>query len=89
LLDTAGYALASTLFKLDVWRFDELWPESILRDECLAVLSIAERSTLLAGNETLDYATALGEAAAWLATRDPSERAAREPIGQLTFADGC
>ena len=25
----------------------ELWPESILRDECLAVLSIAERGTLL------------------------------------------
>jgi predicted ATPase/DNA-binding SARP family transcriptional activator len=67
----------------------ELWPESILRDECLAVLSIAEPSTLLAGSGTLDYTTALAQAAAWLATRDPSERAAREPVGQLTFADDC
>jgi predicted ATPase/DNA-binding SARP family transcriptional activator len=67
----------------------ELWPESILRDECLTVLSIPEPSTLLAGSASLDYATALGQAAAWLATRDPSERAVREPVGRLTFADGC
>ena len=61
--------------------------QSILRDECLAVLSIAEPGTLPAGSATLDYTTALAQAAAWLATRDPSERAAREPVGQLTFAD--
>ncbi|HUA03230.1 MAG TPA: BTAD domain-containing putative transcriptional regulator [Solirubrobacteraceae bacterium] len=64
----------------------ELWPESILRDECLAVLSVAERGALLEGVAALDHATALTEAAAWLATRDPSEQAARDPVGQLTFA---
>ena len=64
----------------------ELWPESILRDECLALLSIAERGTLLDGAPSLDHATALAQAAAWLATRDPSERAPRELVGELTFA---
>ena len=64
----------------------ELWPESILRDECLAVLSVAERGTLLEGVAALDHAAALAEAAAWLATRDPSEHASRDPVGQLTFA---
>jgi predicted ATPase/DNA-binding SARP family transcriptional activator len=64
----------------------ELWPESILRDECLALLSISERDTLLDGVPSLDHATALAQAAAWLATRDPSEHAARDPIGELTFA---
>ncbi len=63
----------------------ELWPESILRDECLAVLSIAERGALLEGVAALDHAAALAEAAAWLATRDPSEHASRDPVGQLTF----
>jgi hypothetical protein len=64
----------------------ELWPESILRDECLAVLSVAERGTLLEGVAALDHASALAEAAAWLATRDSSERAPRDPVGELTFA---
>jgi len=63
----------------------ELWPESILRDECLAVLSVAERGAQLEGVAALDHATALAEAAAWLATRDPSEHAPRVPVGQLTF----
>lgn len=63
----------------------ELWPERILRDECLAVLSIAERGALLEGVAALDHAAALAEAAAWLATRDPSEHASRDPVGQLTF----
>jgi predicted ATPase/DNA-binding SARP family transcriptional activator len=65
----------------------ELWPESILRDECLALLS-AEQSALTLSAAPLDYATALSEAAAWVATRDPCERAAREPVGELTFAVG-
>jgi hypothetical protein len=65
----------------------ELWPESILRDECLALLSTAERGALLEGAPTLDHATALAQAAAWLATRDPSEHAPRDPIGELTFRD--
>ncbi len=66
----------------------ELWPESILRDECLAVLSVAERTALPDGAPSLDHATALMQAAAWLATRDPAERAARDPLGALTFAGG-
>ena len=65
----------------------ELWPESILRDECLALLS-AEPGALTTGAAPLDHATALAEAAAWIATRDPCERAAREPIAALTFAGG-
>jgi hypothetical protein len=64
----------------------ELWPESILRDECLAVLSVAERGSLPDGAPSLDHATAVAQAAAWLATRDPAERAVRDPIGELTFA---
>jgi predicted ATPase/DNA-binding SARP family transcriptional activator len=66
----------------------DLWPESILRDECLAVLGVAERTALPDGAPSLDHATALAQAAAWLATRDPAERAARDPIGELTFAGG-
>src|SRR6516164_3935082 len=53
----------------------ELWPESILRDECLVLLGIAEPGTLLDGVPPLGHAAALAEAAAWLATRDPSEHA--------------
>jgi predicted ATPase/DNA-binding SARP family transcriptional activator len=64
----------------------ELWPESILRDESLAALSITERGSVLDGIAPLDHATALEQAAAWLAARGPSERAAREPLGELTFA---
>lgn len=66
----------------------DLWPESILRDECLALLSSSERGTMLEGAPPLDHATALAQAARWLATRDPSERATRDPIGKLTFAGG-
>jgi predicted ATPase/DNA-binding SARP family transcriptional activator len=66
----------------------ELWPESILRDECLALLGIVEPGTLLDGVPPLGHAAALADAAAWLATRDPSESAVRDPIGELTFASG-
>ena len=66
----------------------DLWPESILRDECLAILGVAERTGLPDGAPSLDHATALAQAAAWLATRDPAERADRDPIGELTFAGG-
>ena len=66
----------------------ELWPESILRDECLALLGIAERGTLLDGVPPLGHAAALAKASAWLATRDPSEYAVRDPVGELTFAGG-
>ncbi len=63
----------------------ELWPESILRDECLAILGIAERGALLDGTPSLDPAAALTQATAWLATRDLTERAARNQLGELTF----
>jgi hypothetical protein len=62
----------------------ELWPESVLREECLALLGIADRGTLLDEAEPLEPAAALAEAAAWLATRDPAERAPRNPVGTLT-----
>jgi hypothetical protein len=64
----------------------ELWPESILRDECLALLGITGPGMLADVAAPLDHATALAEAAAWLATRDPAERAVRDRIGELTFA---
>jgi hypothetical protein len=66
----------------------ELWPESILRDECLTVLNITESGTFRINALGLDHATAITQAAAWLATRDPSESAVREPVGELTFAGG-
>jgi hypothetical protein len=63
-------------------------PESILREECLAVLDIAEPGMLSGGAGPLDHETALAETAAWVATRDPSERPVREPVGELTFGVG-
>ncbi len=55
----------------------ELWPESVLRDETLAVLQIDDLSPLLEATPQLDHAVALAEAAAWLADRDPEEKAPR------------
>ena len=85
--ETAGQWLAHAE-RIVVAIDSELWPESILRDECLARLGIAERGALLGEGGALDHAAALAEAAAWLATRDPSELAVRDPIGELTFAVG-
>jgi hypothetical protein len=64
----------------------ELWPESILRDETLAILGMDERGALLDAVPQLDQAAALAEAAAWVATRDAAELAPRDPIAALTFA---
>ena len=55
----------------------ELWPESVLRDETLAVLGIDELAPLLEATPPLDHTAALAEAAAWLAERDPTEKAPR------------
>ncbi|HET6866732.1 MAG TPA: BTAD domain-containing putative transcriptional regulator [Solirubrobacteraceae bacterium] len=85
--DTAAQWLAHAE-RIVVTIDSELWPESILRDESLAVLSISERGALLDAVPSLDHATVLAQAAAWLATRDPSERATRDPVGELTFAGG-
>ena len=64
----------------------ELWPESVLRDECLALLGIADRGALLDQAAPLDHTEALAAAAAWLATRDRTEQASRDPLGELIFA---
>ncbi|MGO9976489.1 MAG: ATP-binding protein [Solirubrobacteraceae bacterium] len=75
--ETAGRWLAHAeriLLALD----SQLWPESVLRDETLAVLGIEDLSLLLDRTPPLDHAVALAEAAAWLAGRDPSERASRK-----------
>ncbi len=63
----------------------ELWPESVLRDECLALLGIVERGALLDLAAPLDHTEALAAAAAWLATRDRAEQASRDPLGELIF----
>jgi predicted ATPase/DNA-binding SARP family transcriptional activator len=55
----------------------ELWPESVLRDETLAVLGIADIDDLRDGIQPLDHAAALAQAITWLGQRDPGERALR------------
>jgi len=64
----------------------ELWPESVLRDETMAVLGISDLAPLLERTPPLDHAAALAEAAAWLAERDPAETAPRQAVGQFTPA---
>ncbi|MFZ0386761.1 MAG: BTAD domain-containing putative transcriptional regulator [Solirubrobacteraceae bacterium] len=55
----------------------ELWPESVLRDETLAVLGIADVDDLRDEIQPLDHAAALAQAITWLGERDPGERASR------------
>jgi hypothetical protein len=55
----------------------ELWPESVLRDETLAVLGIENLDDLSDGVKPLDHAAALAQAIAWLGERDPCERSMR------------
>jgi hypothetical protein len=62
-----------------------LWPESVLRDESLAALGIADLGPFLGDVPTLDPADALAEAGAWLARRDPEEAATR-PRGLVAWA---
>jgi predicted ATPase/DNA-binding SARP family transcriptional activator len=64
----------------------ELWPESVLRDEALAVLGITEVGPLLDAAPPLDPAAALAEAAAWVAARDPAETSPRENVVRLSSA---
>jgi predicted ATPase/DNA-binding SARP family transcriptional activator len=64
----------------------ELWPESVLRDETVAVLGIKDLASLLDSTPPLDHAAALAEAAAWLAERDPAEQAPREGPRYFTSA---
>ena len=60
----------------------ELWPESVLRDETMAILGIDDVTALLAGIPPLDHAAALSEAAAWLAQGSSGESAARPAPGR-------
>jgi predicted ATPase/DNA-binding SARP family transcriptional activator len=80
--DTAGQWLAHAdriVAALD----SELWPESVLRDEAMAILAIGDIGPLLDATPPLDHAAALAEAAAWLAERDPTEVSPRQ--GALYF----
>jgi predicted ATPase/DNA-binding SARP family transcriptional activator len=69
----------------------ELWPESVVRDEALGLLGIADAHDLLPDTPPLDPGPALATAAVWLASRDPDapairERAATDGGGALTGA---
>lgn len=64
----------------------EIWPESVLRDETMAVLGIQDLDPLLDSTPPLDHAAALAEAASWLAERDPAEKSPREGTRQFTSA---
>jgi predicted ATPase/DNA-binding SARP family transcriptional activator len=64
----------------------KLWPESVLRDETLEVLGIADSTQLIEATAPLDHAAALAEALAWLEARDPGEKSPRQVAGQLMSA---
>ncbi len=66
----------------------ELWPESVLRDETLAVLGITALEPLLESTPLLDHPAALDQAVTWLAGRDPSETAPRLHSPTLSPASG-
>ncbi len=66
----------------------EIWPEGELRDETMAILGIDDLQPLIAATEPLDHAAAFAEAAAWLAGRDPAERAPREMPGRVATGAG-
>jgi predicted ATPase/DNA-binding SARP family transcriptional activator len=64
----------------------QLWPESALREETLAVLGITDLGPLLDQTPPLDHISALAQAAAWVAEREPGERASRVVAGSLVSA---
>jgi predicted ATPase/DNA-binding SARP family transcriptional activator len=57
----------------------DFWPESVLRDETLAVLGSEDPPPPEAA-PAHDHSALLAEAAAWLAGRDPAEVAPRDPV---------
>jgi hypothetical protein len=57
-----------------------MWPESVLRDETMAVLGITDLTSLLESTPRLDHVAALAEAAAWLGRRDTTEQAPRTGV---------
>ena len=54
--------------------------EEVLREETMAVLGITDLAGLLAATPPFDPVTALDEAAAWVATRSPTEVTARAVV---------
>jgi hypothetical protein len=64
----------------------ELWPEDVLRAESMAVLGIDDLGPLLESNPPLDHVAAMAAAAAWLAERDPAEKAPRYNARQFSGA---
>lgn len=73
---TAGQWLAHAERSL-VADASDLWPESVLRDEAMAVLRLEDLGELLEDTPPLAHDEALAAALAWLAGRDPSEEAVR------------
>jgi predicted ATPase/DNA-binding SARP family transcriptional activator len=66
----------------------EIWPESILREETMAVLGITDLGALLSSTPPLDDAEALAAASDWLAERDPEEQAPRATATAFVSASG-
>ncbi len=85
--ETAGRWLAHAERILDALE-SELWPESDLRDETLAVLGVTDVAALLEATPLLDHDAALSQAADWLGARDPAESAPRERLHEPAPAAG-
>jgi hypothetical protein len=64
----------------------ELWPESVLREETMAMLGLNDLAAALASTPPLDHVAALAEAATWLAARDAVEQAPRVVESELASA---
>ena len=63
-------------------------PEEVLREETMAVLGINDLGRLLAAAPPFDPTAALDDAAAWVASRSPTEIAPREHVAQLASPTG-
>jgi predicted ATPase/DNA-binding SARP family transcriptional activator len=66
----------------------EIWPESILREETMAVLGISDLDALLSSTPPLEHAEALAAASDWLAGRDREEQAPRATATAFVSASG-
>lgn len=61
----------------------QLWPESEVRDETMAVLNLDDLAPLLEDEPPRDHVVVLSEATAWLACRDPLEQVTRDRVSAL------
>jgi predicted ATPase/DNA-binding SARP family transcriptional activator len=75
--DTAGVWLAHAE-RIQSTDDGDRWPEDILREETMAILGLDDLTPLLDTAPQLDQSGALAAAAAWLATRAPTEEAPRQ-----------